>query len=106
MATTAFRLRADGTTETVSSIALKVGDKVAVEASQVIPGDGDVIEGGALRARRGLKMAIFRLRRKIERDPCRPDLVLTESGLGYRLAPESDLAWFPDALLGGTFASP
>jgi K+-transporting ATPase ATPase B chain len=48
VATPAYRLRADGTAETVSSIALKVGDKVVVEASQVIPGDGDVIEGGAV----------------------------------------------------------
>jgi len=48
VATPAYRLRANGTTETVSSIALKVGDKVVVEASQVIPGDGDVIEGGAV----------------------------------------------------------
>ncbi len=48
VATPAFRLGADGTTEAVSSVALKVGDVVVVEASQVIPGDGDVIEGGAV----------------------------------------------------------
>ena len=48
VATPAFRLRADGTIETVSSIALKVGDKVVIEAGHVIPGDGDVIEGGAV----------------------------------------------------------
>jgi potassium-transporting ATPase ATP-binding subunit len=46
--TPAFRLRADGSTETISSIALRPGDKVVVQADQVIPGDGDVIEGGAL----------------------------------------------------------
>ena len=46
--TPAFRLRADGSTETVSSIALRPGDKVVVRAEQIIPGDGDVIEGGAL----------------------------------------------------------
>ena len=44
------------------------------------------------RGRRGLNMAIFRLRRRIERSPSRPDLVLTEAGVGYRLAPESDRA--------------
>jgi two-component system KDP operon response regulator KdpE len=49
------------------------------------------------RGRRGLNMAIFRLRRRIERNPSRPQLVLTEAGVGYRLAPESDLAWPPDA---------
>src|SRR5271169_3262314 len=48
VATPAFRLRADGATETVSSAALKPGDVVVIEASQVIPGDGDVIEGVAL----------------------------------------------------------
>ena len=48
VATPAFRLRADGTIETVSSIALRPGDVVVVEASQIIPGDGDVIEGGAV----------------------------------------------------------
>ena len=48
VATPAYRLRADGTTEAVSSVALKVGDVVVVEARQVIPGDGDVIEGGAV----------------------------------------------------------
>jgi potassium-transporting ATPase ATP-binding subunit len=48
VATPAFRLRADGSTEAVSSINLRPGDKVVVEASQIIPGDGDVIEGGAL----------------------------------------------------------
>src|SRR5271165_1024657 len=48
VATPAFRLRADGTTETVSSAALKPGDVVVVQASQIIPGDGDVIEGGAV----------------------------------------------------------
>jgi potassium-transporting ATPase ATP-binding subunit len=46
--TPAFRLRADGSTEAVSSIALRPGDKVVVQADQIIPGDGDVIEGGAL----------------------------------------------------------
>ena len=48
VATPAFRLRADGATETVSSAALKPGDVVVVEANQIIPGDGDVIEGGAV----------------------------------------------------------
>ena len=46
--TPAFRLRADGSIQTVSSIDLRPGDKVVVQASQIIPGDGDVIEGGAV----------------------------------------------------------
>ena len=40
--------RADQAIERVSSIDLRPGDKVVVEASQVIPGDGEVIEGGTL----------------------------------------------------------
>jgi len=48
VATPAFRLRADQSIERVSSIDLRPGDKVVVEASQIIPGDGDVIEGGAV----------------------------------------------------------
>src|SRR5271157_4107761 len=48
VATPAFRLRADGATETVSSAALKPGDVAVVQSSQIIPGDGDVIEGGAV----------------------------------------------------------
>jgi potassium-transporting ATPase ATP-binding subunit len=45
--TTARRLRADGTEEEVSGTALALGDHVVVEAGQVIPGDGDVVEGVA-----------------------------------------------------------
>jgi potassium-transporting ATPase ATP-binding subunit len=48
VATPAFRLRADQSIEQVSSVALRPGDRVVVEANQVIPGDGDVIEGGAV----------------------------------------------------------
>lgn len=45
--TVARRLRADGTVEEVSGQALRLGDRVVVEAGQVIPGDGDVVEGVA-----------------------------------------------------------
>ena len=48
VATPAFRLRADQSIEQVSSVALRPGDRVVVVANQVIPGDGDVIEGGAV----------------------------------------------------------
>jgi two-component system, OmpR family, KDP operon response regulator KdpE len=40
--------------------------------------------------RRALRASVFRLRRRIERDPQRPDLLLAEAGVGYRLAPETD----------------
>jgi two-component system, OmpR family, KDP operon response regulator KdpE len=40
--------------------------------------------------RRALRSSIFRLRRRIERDPRRPSLLLTEPGVGYRLADESE----------------
>jgi K+-transporting ATPase ATPase B chain len=45
--TLARRLRADGTEETVPGPQLTVGDRVVVEAGEVIPGDGDVVEGVA-----------------------------------------------------------
>jgi two-component system KDP operon response regulator KdpE len=40
--------------------------------------------------RRALLASVFRLRRRIERDPRRPDLLLTEAGVGYRLASETE----------------
>jgi two-component system, OmpR family, KDP operon response regulator KdpE len=40
--------------------------------------------------RQALNSSVFRLRRRIERDPEHPDLLLTETGVGYRLAPETD----------------
>jgi K+-transporting ATPase ATPase B chain len=45
--TMAYRYRADGTTEAVSSSQLRVGDVIKVEAGQFIAGDGEVIEGVA-----------------------------------------------------------
>ena len=45
--TTARRLRDDGTEEQVRGTELRLGDLVVVEAGQVIPGDGDVVEGVA-----------------------------------------------------------
>lgn len=44
--TTARRLTADGEEE-VPATALRLGDLVVVEAGQIIPGDGDVVEGVA-----------------------------------------------------------
>jgi potassium-transporting ATPase ATP-binding subunit len=46
--TTATRLRSDGTTEEVASTELRAGDVCVVTAGQVIPGDGDVVEGMAV----------------------------------------------------------
>ncbi len=45
--TTARRLGANGAEEQVAGTELRVGDRVVVEAGQVIPGDGDVVEGVA-----------------------------------------------------------
>ena len=45
--TVARRLRADGTEESVPGQQLTLGDRVVVEAGEVIPGDGDVVEGVA-----------------------------------------------------------
>src|SRR5437016_10651876 len=43
--TVAYRVRSNGSVEEVSSSLLKTGDRVAVTAGQVIPGDGEIIEG-------------------------------------------------------------
>ena len=43
--TTARRRRADGTVEDVPSARLELGDEVVVTAGEVIPADGDVVEG-------------------------------------------------------------
>jgi K+-transporting ATPase ATPase B chain len=43
--TSARRLRQDGSTEAVPAAALSKGDQVMVEAGEVIPGDGEVVEG-------------------------------------------------------------
>ncbi len=45
--TPARRVRADGSIEMVTSSDLRKGDVVVVEANDIIPGDGDVIEGVA-----------------------------------------------------------
>ncbi|GAB4010574.1 potassium-transporting ATPase subunit KdpB [Nocardioides ultimimeridianus] len=45
--TVAARLREDGATEELSASTLRVGDRVVVVAGQLIPGDGDVVEGVA-----------------------------------------------------------
>jgi potassium-transporting ATPase ATP-binding subunit len=46
-ATPAYRLLDDGTTEETVSTELRSGDQVVVEAGQIIPGDGEIIEGVA-----------------------------------------------------------
>jgi K+-transporting ATPase ATPase B chain len=43
--TAAYRLNSAGAVEEVSSAALSVGDRVVVEAGQMIPGDGEIVEG-------------------------------------------------------------
>jgi len=45
--TTAYRVKSDGQVEEISSAQLRVGDRVRVTASQMIPGDGEVTEGVA-----------------------------------------------------------
>ncbi len=43
----ARRLQVDGAPEQVEATALRAGDRVLVEAGEVIPGDGEVLEGAA-----------------------------------------------------------
>jgi len=47
VSTPAYRLRADGGVDTINSVDLKPGDLVTVAAGEVIPGDGEVIDGVA-----------------------------------------------------------
>ena len=44
----AKKIHDDGSTEEVSALSLKKGDKVLVDEGEVIPSDGDIIEGTAL----------------------------------------------------------
>jgi K+-transporting ATPase ATPase B chain len=46
-ATPAHRLRADGTAEQAASTDLRTGDHVEVVAGEIIPGDGEIVEGVA-----------------------------------------------------------
>src|SRR5580700_8298306 len=48
IATPAFRRRTNRSVEQVSSADLRTGDEVIIDENQVIPGDGEVIEGVAL----------------------------------------------------------
>jgi two-component system, OmpR family, KDP operon response regulator KdpE len=54
---------------------------------------GDILarvgRAGSASSRQARPMSVFCLRRRIERDPKHPVLLLTEAGIGYRLAPES-----------------
>jgi len=43
--TVAYRLKHNGAVEEVSSAILQRGDKVVVQAGQVIPGDGEIVDG-------------------------------------------------------------
>src|SRR5579871_3203532 len=45
--TPAFRLRNNGQVEETISTSLQAGDRVVVEAGQIIPGDGEIMEGVA-----------------------------------------------------------
>ena len=72
---------------------LRILTLLARRASHVATFDRILAELGradSASGRRALRSSIFRLRRKIERDPRRPNLLLTEPGVGYRLADESE----------------
>src|SRR5258708_26113445 len=45
--TPAFRMREKGQIEQTVSTALEAGDRVVIEAGQIIPGDGEIVEGVA-----------------------------------------------------------
>jgi DNA-binding response OmpR family regulator len=65
---------------------------LARDAGSVVPFGRILAEFGradSAAARQALSSCVFRLRKRIERDPRRPDLLLTEARIGYRLAAES-----------------
>jgi high-affinity K+ transport system ATPase subunit B len=96
VATPAYRLRDDGKVEEVSSIKLVPGDRVVVTTGQVIPGDGEVIEGfasvdeaaitgeSAPRHQRVRRRPLGRHRR--HHGPVRPDDFLAEATPEMKLA--------------------
>ncbi len=45
---TARLLRADGTTESVAAERLRKGDLVVISAREIIPADGEIVEGAAM----------------------------------------------------------
>ena len=62
--------------------------------SQILAGLG---RADSPAARDALRTFILRLRQRIERDPRRPDLLLTEFGVGYRLAAATGDPLYSDA---------
>ncbi len=63
---------------------------LAERAGIVVPYERLLDEAGLAGLRRGrpaLRSCVMRLRRKIEREPLRPEILLAEIGVGYRLAP-------------------
>lgn len=45
---------------------------------------------GSENSRQALRSRVFRLRRKIEREALRPEILLSDAGVGYRLAASMD----------------
>jgi two-component system, OmpR family, KDP operon response regulator KdpE len=78
---------------TLARTHLRILTLLARRASHVATFDRILAELGrpdSVGGRRALRSSIFRLRRRIEGDPRRPNLLLTEPGVGYRLADESE----------------
>ena len=79
---------------------LEILTLLARNAGSVVP-FGQILAGlgrtHSPAARRALRHYIFRLRGRIERDPRRPELLLTEVGIGYRLAAETGDLLYSDA---------
>jgi two-component system KDP operon response regulator KdpE len=63
-----------------------------VTFGQILAGLGRADSAGA---RQALRLCVYRLRQKIERNPQQPALLLTEVRVGYRLAAEADGPVYP-----------
>ena len=87
------RLAVDGRAIALAPSELTVLTLLAGQAGTVVTFDRLLTELGLLPSegsRQALRSCIFRLRRKIERDPLHPEILLAEAGIGYRLAPSAD----------------
>lgn len=83
------RLSIDGRAVTLALSEAVLLSRLAERAGVIVSYERLLDEAGLARSRHGrpaLRSCVMRLRRKIERDPLRPEVLLAEIGVGYRLA--------------------
>lgn len=86
------RLSIEGRNVTLAPSEIDLLVHLAARAGVVVSYERLLDEAGLAGLRRGrpaLRSCVMRLRRKIEREPLRPQILLAEIGVGYRLAPST-----------------